>query len=1235
MHTINKKSFPKITLVAVSALFAAGSSWAQSVAESSEIDEEDVVVLSPFEVSAEEEQGYAAATTLAGNRLNTELRDIGNAVTVVTKQFLDDIGAVDNESLLQYTVGTEVGNVQGNFTGTGDGALLDESSRFTNPNQNTRVRGLAAADNTRDYFLSNIPWDGYNVDRVDLQRGPNSILFGQGSPAGIINVGTKQAMFNNSNEVTFRVGSFGSARGTVDFNRVLIEDQLAVRVAGVKDNQKFKQDPSFSNTERIFGAVRYEPGFLKKGSARTIIKAHGEFGSVDSNRPRTLPPIDLITPWFRTGTYQGTRNGQTVTYNNLNRETFNPHQLQDDNTGRANHGQVRPSINGGPNAGLPNPAYQPWIGNFGQQFGGPNLFYDGSSPTHNDAWVWEISEERGLAPDGSVDGDIGEWAFHRAGGIDDYSSFARKAGLPFSEFGVYRNFNLTDPTVFDFYNNLYDGPNKEEWQDWNHFNVSLAQTFMDDRFGFEYTVNEEYYDNGQYASMSGDRQAIYVDINDLYPDGTAAGGLVPGGRPHLDGTPNPNVGRAFITDSGQFGNNAFESVRHSQRLTGFFRHDFEQGGQDNSFWRTFLGRHTLTGLFANDEQASDNRGFQRFAVIDNDYFNFLERSNSTKWTDNVFAVNRVMYLGDSLINNTSASGANIPRPTAFAEVPKTVNVYTFDSTWNAPNVDPAAYWANGYQLPGDGRQDSTQSENSANYVGWGYRPVNVMRAEDSLADRNTLTRDARLTKSKVESEAFVWQGHLLGGALVGTYGWREDTASSWGLAKNTNSAADPRGFLDFSDYALSGAPDNELTVESESYSIVTHIDELPILENLMENLPFKTTFFYNDSSNFRPEANRVDVYGESISAPQGKTIDRGLLFASRDGRYSLKVNKYRTVVQNASSSGLSGAWFIGASQAWSAGWVNKFEFNLKGGYTIDKALDPSNPIAETDTEVNYGTAPGETAADAKARELAAIAAWRSWQAKVDPRFYAAWGIDIGTSAQPSASTPLGFAVTEDATSEGYEMEFTASPTKNWRLTLNASRTEAVRNNIGGKNLSDFIGAYENALKNEGAGDLRIWWGGAGNETALFQWNNNIGSEWAARKLQEGTSVPELREWRFNAISNYDFTEGRLKGVNVGAAIRWQDNVIIGYPPVAVPNDPNSISFDLASPYNGPAETNIDVWVGYRRKLSERIDWNIQLNVRNLGEGNSLIPITVQPDGTPAGYRIAPYQTWQITNTFRF
>ncbi|HWL15103.1 MAG TPA: hypothetical protein VNR00_05830, partial [Opitutus sp.] len=49
---------------------------------------EEVVVLSPFEVSASAPNSYNTATTLAGNRLNTQLRDVGAAVQVVTTQFL-------------------------------------------------------------------------------------------------------------------------------------------------------------------------------------------------------------------------------------------------------------------------------------------------------------------------------------------------------------------------------------------------------------------------------------------------------------------------------------------------------------------------------------------------------------------------------------------------------------------------------------------------------------------------------------------------------------------------------------------------------------------------------------------------------------------------------------------------------------------------------------------------------------------------------------------------------------------------------------------------------------------------------------------------------------------------------------------------------------------------------------------------------------------------------------------
>ena len=50
------------------------------------------------------------------------------------------------------------------------------------------------------------------------------------------------------------------------------------------------------------------------------------------------------------------------------------------------------------------------------------------------------------------------------------------------QYGQYRNMSLTDPTVFDFYNNLIDGPTKNEVEGWNSHNLT-SQTAFDDRLG--------------------------------------------------------------------------------------------------------------------------------------------------------------------------------------------------------------------------------------------------------------------------------------------------------------------------------------------------------------------------------------------------------------------------------------------------------------------------------------------------------------------------------------------------------------------------------------------------------------------------------------------------------------------------------------------------------------------------------------------------------------------------------
>jgi hypothetical protein len=102
---------------------------------------------------------------------------------------------------------------------------------------------------------------------------------------------------------------------------------------------------------------------------------------------------------------------------------------------------------------------------------------------------------------------------------------------------------------------------------------------------------------------------------------------------------------------------------------------------------------------------------------------------------------------------------------------------------------------------------------------------------------------------------------------------------------------------------------------------------------------------------------------------------------------------------------------------------------------------------------------------------------------------------------------------------------------------------------------------------------------------------------------------------------------------VGAAVRWQDEVAIGFPvivdPVAGPVP------DVGNPFYGPTETNFDAWIGYSRKLFGKYQWSIQLNLKNIGVGNELVPIWAQPDGSIASWRINEPQKWTLTNTISF
>ncbi|HEY4300824.1 MAG TPA: TonB-dependent receptor plug domain-containing protein [Candidatus Didemnitutus sp.] len=1236
----------------------------------------DVIVLSPFEVTSSKDVGYQANETLAGTRIRTNLGDVASAIQVITKEFMQDVGATDNGTLLQYTTNAEVAGTRGTYAGVGNGTTPTETNNLRNPESVQRVRGLAAADNTRDYFVTDIPWDSYNVDRIDIQRGPNAILFGLGSPAGIVNASIHNAEFRDTGDVEFRTGSYGSTRTSLDVNQQIIDNVLAIRIDGLWNNQKYEQKQAWQNDKRFSGMIRFDPQLFKDPSFHTSIKAKFENGDIKADRPRTLPPADSLSPWFNAVNNTSLTGGVgKLLINSAYGVTAQPQTLN-------------PWLTAGSIANQQQPL---WTVD-----GTSNEVYRISAGYINNGFLNNDGSFRGVG--NSALGQVYSDQFY---GLTSYNLFAVNAKLPGAQYGQFRQQSLLDPSVFDFYDNLIDGPTASQFEKWNAFNLDISQTAFDDRLGIDLSYDRQRYKRGGQALMN--NPTLSIDILQNFQDLTA----------------NPNVGRPYVL-AGAGSGNSYQSDRKYLRGSLFGEVRASDWLAKGSFLEKLLGKHRFNGVYSDEKYAVENHNWQEFANS-RDWDGYWNANDGSTNNINNRAPSMVIYLGPSIAGMNSAAGANIPGITAPVNY-ASGNVYQFNSLWkNLPGVTPAAAWtpaANSVIFPAATPPAGgyTQASNPANYVGWNANVADNLIV-DNMDTNPALTTTAQKTFRETKSYAGSWQGYLWNAAIVPTLGWRYDEVESEAatavpvVANRGELNLNPNGAASTKPYALPNGPTG--LNANQSYSlfknhstsggVVVHLNKFFEKDGVegSDFLPINISLSYDKSNNFQVTDTRRDFFGTVLGNPTGQTKEYSVLLSTKDGKYSFRAVKYDTSIAGGSASvdltGLAGTIAQGLK------FRNIFLYQMSG-YTWDTREDgyvaatnsinvgvgnrhfwtpayinsAGRPVADlTGAGGSTAGATLETQAQADAHRDASIDAWNDIQKYLSATgFFGAWNFvpttlsaltdratymqTLGPNLEPAApgnarqvpvqnnaalipdiaslasygpTSPTGLTVTADTKSKGYEYELTANPLPNWRIAFNAAETTAVEDNVGGGQLDAFVAYMDQAMAGV-AGDMRQFNGTyvAGNEVRQNYANWRGG--YTLLKLQEGADVAELRKWRFNFITNYTFDTGVLKNVGVGGGYRWQDKVVIGYP--VIPGANGQASFDLSKPYYGPSEGQIDLWVSYEHKVTNKINWRIQANVTNVGKKDSLIPVSVEPDGqTWATARIAPVQEWFVTNTFTF
>ena len=221
------KTFVKAPLAAalLLALSAPSVALAAPEGDASAADKE-AVNIETVEVKGERPEGYDVKRISTATKTDTPLLDVPQSITIVSQEQIRDQAIQNMADAVRYVPGIGVGQGEGNRD-----TLVFRGNTSTS---DLFVDGIR--DDVQYYR------DTYNIDRIEAFKGPNAMIFGRGSPGGLLNRVTKVADWSQFREIGLQVGSWDKRRVTADIDQP-INDDVAFRVTGVyEDSDSYRDD---------------------------------------------------------------------------------------------------------------------------------------------------------------------------------------------------------------------------------------------------------------------------------------------------------------------------------------------------------------------------------------------------------------------------------------------------------------------------------------------------------------------------------------------------------------------------------------------------------------------------------------------------------------------------------------------------------------------------------------------------------------------------------------------------------------------------------------------------------------------------------------------------------------------------------------------------------------------------------------------------------------------------------
>ena len=1138
-------------------------------------------MLSPFEVVSDT-KGYYSANTMSGTRLNSKIEDLGQPITVMTKEQMTDFAMLDINDVFDYMAGTEGTNSYSQFETDRTGAVVDNVS--LDPNNANRVRGIGSANIAFGNIgmTGRVPVDPLWMDALELSRGPNANIFGLGNASGTVNqVPATANLSRDFTRVDLRADSYEGWRGSLDVNRVLIKNKLSVRASYAYQHTGFIRKPAEENAKRLSFQIKAQP------FKNTTISASYYGYKNTAVRPNYTTPRDYYTDWVEKGMPAWNPITRLVTL--ANGDVYG----KGDVLGSTTPYTSNPSyFTGGAESRSPF-----LIGAPGETPYWTMARYTNAAAT-NGTQIYASSDPFASSVAGIGLLTTGPADTYTATQQPLYNSVARP---------------ISDKSIYDWTKINLAG-NSKAWDDVDTYLVQLDQIIINTAkqtlafqgaFLREDAKRLENQPMGP-ASVNSNVGQLQVDVNSY----------------NLDGSPNPYFGRPYLRSSEPYLRDK-PMLWDTYRAQGAYRIDFSQdrgwtkwlGTQQvlgyyeykNQQNRTYNYRHTAVNLDAGWQQkyADLNAplGLQSNANVAPQYLNTANNPPSLWVPGNYARVNEQYYVG-------STPGGGIEYAPSYFPEGATVP-YVWGPSSSSMIYDTSTIgWT---PVPGGGLNNVNKRVKTkggvlqSTFLGGKLVGTYGLR-EDEVFERNaplaTLTPDLR--------------GFDFGPSNQWTSDWRKAS----GKTKTFSLVARPFRDIGF----LKSQVSNSTGIGKFLAEVVTS---------------FSPT--YNKSDNFIAQGPAYDLFLNKLPNQTGTSKDIGFWITALDNKLSIRYTYYDTKQLNLRNGDIS---TMAQRILRYEGFVSNDAWNLRkqatawlsgtgvGGTASDADIAaaiqmPLEQYLGLQTIGANGTYAAVNDAESKGHEL---------EINYNPTKY--WTVSASVTKTQSINTAAGAAVDDYIAARMPIWTSLEDP----RFTQTTQTIDGVTTPISSTIPTGATGhlLWWNILGTP----FSTVAGYNATNSAATNFAGNVNAPMSVFRALIGRPRPQVREYsaKFNTKFNLaGISDNRIiKNIAVGGSVRYASKGSIGFYGLGYVDgmdltDPANkiLELDTNRPIYSPAETYVDLFVAYSTKLfHDKVKARFQLNVKNAFEdGGGLQATSAFFDGQTSTYRIIDPRQFILSASF--